>query len=575
MVQGSAYANLTPSFIKGLTFTSRLAYNLRVSNGWNMTKHYYGGPSNYSDYASVNRSQTNTTYYQWENFFNYLLPLKDDHQVSLMAGMSYSQQDRYPMTGSQSKIRPDVEDNPLFWDLAYAASDSDDNVTGTRYWERKLSYYGRVNYSYKNRYTLQATMRADAADLSILSKKNRWGYFPAVSGGWTVSNESWFPQSSLDFMKLRASWGQNGSTSSLSDYSYATTIATIATGYSFDGKGYQVSATTSGLSNDDLKWETSEQLDFGIDLKFFANKLSFSADWYKKTTKDLILATGVTVPASAGADAPVMNGGNVINRGWEFEGEWKDAVGDLNYSVSANFSTLHNEVTKIQETVSRYTANQLQSYGDISAFETGHPVWYLWTYHCEGIDPATGDAIIADTDGDGKITVEDKIEAGSGLPKVQYGLTLNLAYKNWDLNVFGQGVAGNKMFRATGPFQHNTLKYFYDRTWTPETRDTATMAPMNSSNYGYYIISDAFVFDASYFKIKQIQLGYNLPQSVCKRISLSNLRLYVSLEDWFCFTPYKVGMDPSISANNSTGMGIDFGAYPNFKKTLFGLNITF
>lgn len=576
-VQGTAYANFTPTFVKGLTITSRLGYRFNENNTWGLTKHYYGAPdsSTQTNSASVRRGMTNTTYYQWENFANYNKTLGHVHNLSAMVGMSYSQQDTYNMSGSQSKLRSDIENNPLFWDLAYATSDSDDNVSGTHNWTRQLSYYTRLGYSYSNKYNVQFTFRADAADLSVLSLKNRWGYFPAVSGGWTMSNEEWFPKTTpVEFLKLRASWGQNGSTSSLGSYSYATTISTTATGYSFDGKTYTVSSTTSGLSNDDLKWETSEQLDFGIDMRFLNNRLTFAADWYKKTTKDLILSSGITVPASAGANAPVMNGGSVLNRGWEFELSWKDTIGDFGYSINANLSTLHNEVTSIHNTVSRYTDNSLQNYGNLTAFEVGHPVWYLWTYHCEGIDPETGEAIIADTDKDGQITVEDKIEAGSGLPDYQYGITLSMNWKNLDFKVFGQGSGGNQIFRATGPYQQNNLKYFYERTWS-ESNKTGTMAPMNISNYSYYVVSDAYVFDADFFKIKQIQLGYSVPKHLLSKISVSSLRLSVSLEDWFIFTPYKVGMDPTVSANNSTGMGIDYGAYPNYKKTMLGLNITF
>ena len=577
-VQGTAYATLTPSFVPGLVFTSRLGYRLNVNNTWGLTKHYYAAPDSgtQTNSASVRRGGTNTTYYQWENFVNYTKTIANAHNIGVMVGMSYSQQDTYSLNGSQSKLRPDIENNPLFWDLAYATSDSDDQVSGTHDWERKLSYYGRANYAYKNRYNVQFTFRADAADLSILSRKNRWGYFPAVSAGWTISNEDWFPKDNVvEYAKFRASWGQNGSTSSLSNYSYATSISTTATGYSFDGSSYTISSTTTGLSNDDLKWETSEQLDFGVDLRFLQSRLSVGIDWYDKKTKDLILSSGITVPAGAGANAPVMNGGAVSNRGWEFEVSWKDKIGAVGYDISANFSTLRNKVTEIQRTVTRYTANSLQNYGDLTAFEVGHPVWYLWTYHCTGINPETGEAYIEDTNKDGQITVDDKIEAGSGLPDYQYGITINLNWKDWDFRFFGQGVGGNQIFRATGPYQQNTIKYFYDRTWTPEKKGTATMSPMNISNYSYYVVSDAYVFDADYFKIKQIQLGYRLPKSLCSKISVSSIRFSVSLEDWFNFTPYKAGMDPSISANNTTGMGVDYGAYPNYKKTMFGINVTF
>lgn len=574
IISGIAYANLTP--IKGFTYTSRMGYMLRDNNTWNFSRVYYGGPSDYANNASVNRSLTKSSYWQWENFINYNFTVLEDHEISTMLGMSYSENDTYYMYGSESKIREDVENNPLFWDLAYKASDSNDEIIATHNWQHKLSYYGRLNYSYLNRYSVQFTMRTDAADLSVLSSKNRWGYFPAVSAGWQISNEPWFQGiGKIDFLKLRASWGQNGSTSSLNNYAYANTISTNALGYSFDGSTYTVSSTTSGLSNNLLKWETSEQLDIGIDLRFLNSRLTFSTDWYKKTTKDLILSTGITVPAAAGAAAPVMNGGNVINQGWEFETSWKDKVGDFNYSVNANFSTLHNEVKSVHSTVTRYTDNSLQNYGNLSAFEVGHPVWYLWTYHFEGLDPETGNPMITDTDGNGVIDVEDKIESGSGLPDFQYGLTFSASYKNFFATIFGQGVGGNQIFRATGPYQQNTLKYFYDRTWTPATAETATMAPMNSGNYQYYIVSDAFVFNADYFKIKQIKFGYTLPASLTKKAFMQSVKMYVSLDDWFIFTPYKVGIDPSVSANNSTGIGIDYGSYPNYKKTVFGVSVTF
>ena len=459
---------------------------------------------------------------------------------------------------------------------------------GQAAYSRTLSYFGRVGWSYLGRYNLQASLRADAADLSILPLNKRWGYFPAVSAGWTISDENFFSgiKNAVNYAKFRASWGQNGNTAGLGSYMYASTIG--STGY------YPISSITPGqyitgyapsyAGNDELKWETSEQLNFGLDLRFLNDRLTFTVDWFNKTTKDLIVS-GITPSTVVGIAASPVNAGNVVNRGWEFEIRWRDQVGkDFTYGVSANLSTLHNEVTYIHESLSDgIDGATVRNYGTITRFEKGFPAWHFYGYKFAGIDSATGDALFYKlTQKNGVPTTEttnlptdaDKTDLGSGIPKVNAGLTLNMAWKGIDLTVFATGAFGSKIFNALNvvDYARNRLTYFTEDRWTP-THTNATMPAAGASNWTQFLTSDGVVFDGSYVKIKQIQLGYTFPQNLTRKIKIDNLRIYGSLDDYFTFTKYP-GFDPEVTGSGN-GLGVDKGSYPTSKKLVFGINITF
>jgi TonB-linked SusC/RagA family outer membrane protein len=577
-VQGTTYIDLSP--VKGLTFTSRVGYRLSSINNYYYANKYVGTEQTSNTTVNgVNRTNNTTIYYQWENYAAFAKTFAEKHHMNLMAGMSYSENDNTYLYAGVNNV---MKDNPAFQDVSYPAADATKDARGYRTYSRRLSYYGRVEYNFDNRYYIHGVFRADAADLSLLPKDNRWGYFPGVSAGWNISNEAFFPKTPyLTFAKLRASWGQNGSTSNLGGYRYANSIAQTALGYPYGSTPatFITAGAPNQVENPALKWETSEQFDIGVDLRLLKDRLTITADYFNKKTKDLIV-NGVQLPAAAGNSAPPMNAGNVQNTGFELELGWRDDIGDFTYGVNANLATLKNKVTYLDPSISdnrMYGSVSLGTLTNLTAFEVGHPIWYFYGYKVKNIDPATGLPVFDDmVDGEAGLTTADRTNVGSSIPTATYGITLTAAWKGIDFLLFGSGAVGNKVFSAlnyTG-FTY-AYKEIYDNRWTAANPNGKYASPTTSgSDMQNYITSDASIFDASYFKIKQIQLGYTLPQAITKKFFVEHLRVFVSLEDFFCFTKYH-GLDPEVSATATSGMGIDYGNYPNTRKTLFGVTITF
>ncbi|HIZ33438.1 MAG TPA: TonB-dependent receptor [Candidatus Bacteroides merdigallinarum] len=576
-VTGSIFADLTP--FDGFTFTSRFGYRLGGARSSGVNLPFYGNSTQSNLFTSVNGQSSTTIYYQWENFANYMKTFADAHTVSAMLGMSFQEQTYDYVSGSLAANGEHAitQNDPLFYFLNYAAASATKTVGGEKTRTAKMSYYGRVGYDYKGRYMVQASLRADAADLSLLPASNRWGYFPAVSAGWTVSEEQFFQpiRNYVTNLKIRASWGQNGSLAALSNYPYSVLMAASGL-YPFTNANAFVNGyAPNSMGNDELKWETSEQLNIGFDARFLRDRLTFSMDWFNKKTKDL-LVTGTTPSLVVGGTVSPINAGNVENKGFEFELGWRDNIKDFSYSVRANLATLKNKVTYLDPSLDRVVGTQFHTY-PLSYFEEGYPVYYFRGYQFAGIDPATGDPTFKDLNGDNVINDDDRTYIGDAIPDFTYGITLTAAWKGLDLTVFGTGSAGNDIYNASfrpDQTKANHLKeiYFDDR-WTVDNPHGTK--PRAGANYmERYITSDAVVFDGSFFKIKQIQLGYTLPKTWLKKAFINNLRVYCSLDDFFTFTSYP-GFDPEASANSTNGMGIDMGGYPSSKKVVFGFNIEF
>ena len=576
---GTLFANFTP--LKGLVATSRLGYKIYSDNTYYFVHEYYGSSNffNTDDMLSIQRSNTSTTYYQWENFVNYTRSF-GKHTLGAMVGMSYSHNSKLYTT---SNISSAAKDDPLYADVRFPSGSSIYSADGIELTNAKLSYFGRLNYSYQDKYLLEATLRADAADLSVLPIEHRWGFFPSVSAGWVISNESFFSglKGAVSFLKLRASWGQNGSTSNLAGYLYANSINTISSGYSFGNSttAYQTAFTPAQLSNPELKWETSEQLDFGLDVRMLSDRLSITADWFKKDTKDLIIQN-INVPYEAGNVSAPVNGGNISNTGIEVELGWKDQVGDFFYSVNGNIATLKNRVTWLNPNVSDsriMSPTSINFIGAVSAFEVGYPIWYFRGYKVDHLDE-NGDPVIANLSGDegGAIDESDKTMIGKPLPDFTYGLTVTLGWKGLDFTLFANGSQGNDMFLCYNNANLvYSLKSIYDQRWTPTNKNTRFARPQaRTENISKYMLSDAFVFDGSYFRIKQIQLGYTLPASLTRMVAIEKLRVFASLDNYFLLTSYP-GLDPDISTNAVNAIGLDLGSYPTSKKMVFGVSVTF
>ena len=578
-VHGVLFANLKP--IKGLVITSRFGFRITQSNN-----HSYQAPF-FSNGKADNKTYTLTAttnsglYYQWENFANYNKTFANKHNLNVMAGMSFikSRSDNVSGTATGSDILKGYD--PNFRYLNYVKDDATKKFSNSPGESASLSYFGRLGYNYDNRYAIQANFRADAFDSSKLSAKNRWGYFPSVSAGWTISNESWIkdviPVSTLSFLKLRASWGINGNINVLSGYPYSTSISLNSKWYQYhvDETGNVYGSAPDGLANPNLTWETSNQVDAGLDARFLNNRLSFTFDWFRKETRDLLVSYSPT--PEYGVSRVTSNAGNVLNSGIEAELGWKDVIGDFSYGINANFSYLKNRVTYLLPSLPRITQSPASgsNYPNNTVFEVGEPIWYIRGYIYDGVKE-DGTPNLRDVNGDGQISDADMTNIGKGLPDYTYGVTLNLAWKGLDFIIFGSGQGGceilNTLYR---PGYHNSLNYFYLNSRSEKNPNAKFPEPAKVSGDMNFWGSTASVFDGSFFKIRQVQLGYTVPQQWTKKVLINQLRMFVSLDDFFTFTSYP-GMDPETATSGSaSGRGVDIGAYPSMRKLMLGVNVSF
>ncbi len=574
-VRGTVFANLTP--LKGLVITSRLGYRIKQSYSSDFSEPYHANAKNYATTYNISASTSQSYYYQWENFANYNVTLGGKHDLGAMVGMSYTYSDSRgvgasltgedPLKGYAENFRYLSQDN---------GSGTKGISGGTPSQSAQLSYFGRLTYSYDNRYSIQTNFRADAFDSSKLSPKNRWGYFPSVSAGWTVSNEPFFKdnidRSIVSFLKFRGSWGINGNIAVLSGYPYSTSISYNSKSYQFGtDETLTLGSQPDGLSNPNLTWETSVQTDFGLDARFFNNRLTFGMDWFNKNTEGLLVS--ISPVAEVGISSVTVNAGSVNNTGWEFELGWQDTIGDFHYSINGNLSTLKNRVTYLEPSVGHQKGSSFGNMKFSTWFEEGYPVWYFRGYKYAGIGEDGKANYYA---ADGSLT-QSPVDAdmgymGSALPPVSFGLTLHMDWKGLDFTLFGTGAAGHQLMPCVYRVDHmniNALTYFYEESGKSIPKIE------NMWNSKEFWSSSAVVFRGDFFKIKQIQLGYTLPKKWLRQIFIDNLRVYASMDDWFVFTKYP-GFDPETASTGSTsGMGLDKGSYPNAKKLLFGINISF
>ena len=489
--------------------------------------------------------------------------------------------------------------------------DADGNVVETRgvgggpdNLYRRASYFGRVGYNFLEKYMFNATLRADGS--SKFARGNRWGYFPSFSAGWVLTNEDFLASnriSGLDFLKLRLSWGQVGN-QNIDDFQYASPINT-STGYSGSNPAaFYVFGTSktnvpgaypSRLSNPNVRWETSEQTNLGVDAHFLNSRLEVYADYYVKTTKDWLVQAPIL--ATAGAGAPYINGGDVKNAGIELSLLWKDRLGDLSYRVGANGAYNKNEVGNIPTEdgiIHGPTGELFDNSDEFYRAQNSQPIGYFWGYKTDGIFQNTdeieawksagkgilqpevkpGDVRYVDMNGDGKIDASDKVNLGVGMPKFVFGFHAGLDYKNFDLSLVANGVAGNRIvqsYRNHANKQANYTTAILQR-WTGEgTSDRIPRVTETNVNWQF---SDLYLQKGDFLRISNITLGYDLAQLI-RWNALSQLRLYAQAQNVVTFTRYD-GMDPEIGYGTSGWVsGIDLGYYPRPKIFLVGLNVKF
>ena len=595
-IRGVAYLNFMP--FKGFTFTSRFGYRISQSNSHSYTEPYFSTATIKADNYSLSASANNSLYYQWENFANYNRTF-GKHDVSAMAGMSFIQSTSDNVSGSASG--PDIlkgyESNFQYLSYLKSSDSTTKSISNSPGRSASLSYFARVGYTFDNRYAIQANFRADAFDSSKLPLNKKWGYFPSVSVGWTLSNESFIrdnvDQSFLNFLKLRASWGINGNINVLNNYPYSTDILLNRVWYQYDvnSAASTFGSLPSGLANPDLRWETSKQLDLGLDARFFNNRLTIGLDWYNKNTDGLLVSVnppmefGVPVFWESGdvKSSSTVNAGAVNNKGFEIELGWRDQIGDFGYSINANAAWLKNRMTYLDPLVGRLSGRTVQGTYLTSYCEPGMPLWYMCGYKADGVDK-DGNMVYVDYDDEGNVigtTISpqenDRVYLGKGIPSWTYGLTINLNWKSFDLSIFGNGVAGCQIyptaFRVDRP-SCNTYAWYWENSWKKAGDESWAKFPAANHWTSEAFSSSATVFDGSYFKIKQIQLGYTLPRNLTQKIAISNLRVFAMLDNFFTFTKY-IGLDPETATTGGNALGFDMGNYPTAKSIIFGLNLEF
>jgi len=561
-ILGNVYATIKP--IKGLSFTSRLGLDLTYQSDHSWAPKYYFSAESQNSATYVDDNINKWYTWLWENFASYNKAF-GDHDFTVLAGYSAEE---YQAPDYTMHSAPLIKEGDQYAYQGFTTSNEFDRTGGGFENHTMTSFFGRLSYNYLNRYMLEFSLRRDAAD--VFPVDNQAAVFSAVSAGWTISEEDFFDIKGIDFLKLRASWGENGSRSNIPG-NEGQEFYVFNSKYPGADDVYQPGAEIDKLINPDLVWETTEQLDLGFDLRALDGKLSFSMDYYNKKTKDL-LATG-TGPLSTGNEYPIMNVGDVTNKGFDFELGYTNQDHDFKYGINLNLSTLDNEVTRLGID-SPVKGDNLRGH-DLTWFEEGLPIWYFKGYKTNGIDQATGEVNVVDVNEDGEISAADQTYIGDPHADILFGATFNAQYKGFDFNLFLQGSQGNDVFmgwfRSDRVFS-NKPKFMYDERWTPNNTNASRPAANNTSDHVYR--SDLMVSDGSYVRIKQIQLGYTLPKTLVQKAGIDRARLFVSLDDFFTFTKYK-GLDPEAGSSNNARQGVDRGLYPIAGKVIFGASLNF
>ena len=445
-----------------------------------------------------------------------------------------------------------------------------------------LSFFARLNYDYEGKYLLSASIRRDES--SKFYKDNRVGYFPSVSAGWNVHQESWFENPVVSKLKIRGSYGELGA-NFLDPYNFDP-IAFGPIPYTLGGNRY-VDGRAAYLKSRDLTWETAKTTDIGIEMGFLNNDLTVQVDYFIKKNVDLLaqidlnLSSGQVFEINSSSEKPYVNSASVKNTGWEFLLNYrKQLTPDFSIDASFNFSTLKNKVLALGDNVQPITSGAMSSYFNDSPSITmpGEAIGSFYGYRIDGFD-ADGNFIFTDTDGNGIVNAEDKVILGNPIPDFSYGLNLNLAYKDFDMTMFFQGVAGNEIF--------NQMKYTYYfdysnncvtdvlNAWSETNKDTnIPIMKTANTNGGNSLPSEFYVEDGAYFRCKNLQIGYTLPKKVLDKLSFTNLRFYVGVQNLFTITGYS-GYDPEVSSNVLFSRGIDNSSYPNARTYTFGFNASF
>ena len=600
-----------------LTYVTSHSYNLQyflTSKSYSLdkitTSEVYDKDGNASTVEKMNygtsASQSMNQYFTWqvENVFTYDKQIGKNGINAVLGQTLYRSTSSY-LGASAKGLKFDYDPWKISVDNTYGKSEDGDR-NGWGRWNSVpyslMSYFGRVTWNYDERYMAEATIRRDAS--SRFGPDNKWGTFPSVSVGWNIKNEPFLKaHDRISTLKLRGSWGVNGN-DSIGDFRYAV-YANGGNNYAFGsgGNGTESIASgtkPSGLANPGVKWEQSIQTDLGVDFGLWGNQFTATVDFYNKLTSGMLHE--MPVPAYAGDSAPIGNLCSMVNRGLEFDLGYRNHIGDLHYRVNFNATRNWNKLTDLGiqsasgEEASLYGSSH--KIGQLTRGVVGLPFPYFYGYKTDGIfqnwdeinayvnadgtllqpKAEPGDIRFVDTNKDGVLNDADRTYIGKGMPDWTYGLNFGFDYKGLDFTLFLQGQAGVQAFnvtRRTDLYYINLPKNILNR-WTGEGSTNKYPRFVFESANENYRVSDMWVEDASFLRVRNVQLGYTLPQNITRKARISRLRVYTQIENALTFTRY-TGCDPEVTGGNGFGTeaGIDRGVYPQARTVTFGVNVNF
>ncbi|MEG2493589.1 MAG: TonB-dependent receptor [Rikenellaceae bacterium] len=623
----TAQASITINFTDWLSLRSGYSFSSTNYRGTTHGAPYVSNsqqPNLYasnSDYRTQNMKQVVTNALTFDKKFN-------KHSLNIMLGMQADMTDYnevYADVTGKTTIYG-VKDGKLteetvpagFADTSFPTINAGEGGTYTAsgYYNEynRLSYFGRVNYNYDNKYLVQATIRRDAS--SYFGKNNRWGTFPSVAVGWRITQENFFPKNTaVDDLKIRASYGQIGNEAALSPYSYETLMYTSSNmwGAYVQGGNPWIGMFAPNVENGDLKWETTESINAGIDYAFFKSRLTGSFNWYQTTTKNLLITK--EVPPSSAVNSPIMNVGTIRNRGIEFEARWAETRGDWDYNIGLIVSTTKNKVLKLSSPDQTLVGKGLK-YGDAhfpNATREGGSIGEYFLYKTDGIfqtnaeaanykytwvdeqgktqekpiqpKAKAGDLKFVDVNNDGKIDANDKESMGSGIPKAEVSLSLGFGWKGIDFSALLGSGWGHKLYNGNRYLyegMESTSNMFAStlNAWTPENPGSSMPRAILADPNGNTLESDRFLENGNFIRLRQVQIGYTLPSRMTKKAYIDRVRFYVSAENLWTWTNYS-GIDPEFGVTSSDprygilSTGVDNLIYPFTKSYIFGVQISF
>jgi len=522
-----------------------------------------------SQYGSASDNRSLSTIMVYDNILTYDTSIKK-HNFNVMAGAS----------GTTSKWSQTYQTVSHFLNgdiktLNAGNKVEQGNGTTASDWAI-MSYVGRFSYNFNSKYLLTANFRADGS--SKLAPGNRWGYFPSVSAAWRISSEEFMKDIKwIDDLKIRGGWGQTGNQSGVGDYGYLQLRNITRQNWWETGKANALPITSpANMSNSELTWETTTQTNIGVDFTVLNNRLTFTADAYYKHTTDLLM--DVPLGPTASFSDIYRNEGEMENKGVEFGINSKNLVGNFKWDTDFNISFNKNKVKKF-DTRQSYFYAQSTTGEYITKLTTGKPLGMFWGYISDGVNPETGDIMYRDLDKSGSITPNDKTYIGDPNPDFTFGLTNNLSYKGFNLNVFFQGSVGNDIY--------NLSRMETEGMYDAKNQSTAVLGrwkipgqitdmPRAIASKENLKTSSRFVEDGSFLRLKSLTLSYNVTGKLLKKLNIGRLQPYFTAQNLLTFTNYK-GFDPEVNQWGGSALvqGLDWGTYPQTKSYVFGVNVEF